>query len=279
MALSNMSAGLPYPRAVAVLMLAWSACQDSAPSPCDPLADMRQPIALGEVIAVGRDAEGTLYVADEPGADGEARVFVSDGDTLVRRHVSGGGEGRDGDVEFRLFTVDGMDGPFQWLIERAAGETRMAITPGDEDRTIRIDELGPEAELLEVLDENAIEGLAVRNFPGVIEIEYLAETGNGELLLVTRPAEDWGYDDFRLFFGPEDRLLEREVANVRRQRDGGSTHIDFDLDGQGAVAFFPVDLSGGAPQATLTIAGETEPLTRLDDADLPEAAAFLCLQD
>jgi hypothetical protein len=238
---------------------------------------MPQPIALDDVIAVGRDSEGTLYVADEPSGADEARVFVSDGDTLVRRHVSGGGQGRDGDVEFRLFGVDGSSGPFQWLIETAAGETRMAIAAGEEDRTTRIDELGPEAELLEVLDESALEGLAVRNFPGVIEVEYVAETEDGELLLVTRPAEDWSYDDFRLFYGPEDRLLEREVMSVRRQRDGGSTHIEFDVNGEQAVVFFPVELGAAEPpQATLTIGDTTEPLARLGEDELPDGAEFLC---
>jgi hypothetical protein len=273
------SSGRRVPHAVALLMLAWSGCQDSALSPCDPLGDMPQPIALGEVIAVGRDGEGTLYVADEAGADGEARVFVSVGDGLVRRRVSGSGAGRDSDVEFRSFTVEGMGGPFRWLIERTVDETQMAIAPVGENRATRIDELGPEAELLEVLDENAIEGLVVRNFRGAIEVEYLAETEDDALLLVIRPADDWGYEDFRLFYGREERLLEREVTDVRRQRDGGTTHIEFELSGEHAVAFFPVRLGAPEPQqATLTIGNETEPLARRDD-ELPDDAGFLCLDD
>jgi hypothetical protein len=115
-----------------------------------------------------------------------------------------------------------------------------------------------------------------------IQIEYLARTERDELLLVVRPAEDWSYDDFRLFLGPRPNVRERDVREVVRRRDGGTTNILFTLDGAEADAFFPVQFVDGQFEpgpATLTAGGETTPLTRLDPAaehDSLQAAEFFC---
>src|SRR5688572_29072331 len=62
--------------------------------PCDPLVPVDVPTELGTIIAVGQDAAGTLYVVDrDPNNTNTVRLFVSDGDTLVRQDVAGGGEG------------------------------------------------------------------------------------------------------------------------------------------------------------------------------------------
>jgi hypothetical protein len=139
----------------------------------------------------------------------------------------------------------------------------------------RCDPLAPRLQLLDGGD-------AGDRFSDRVEIEYLARTEQDELLLVVRPAEDWSYDDFRLFLGPLEHMRERDVQQVRRQRDGGTTNILFELGGKTADAFFPVQFVDGRFEpgpATLTVDGEAAPLTRLDPGeqrDLLERAEFFC---
>jgi hypothetical protein len=265
---------------VIALALAAVACGDeTADRPCDPFMTRAQQITLGEIVAVGRDAEGTLFVVDRPGAESERRVFVSDGDVLVPRSVNGTGEASDGEIERLLFSVDDGVVPFRLVVEINAGETRMAIAPLSEERDVAIDALGSDAEHLEVLDETAVAGMPIRSVPQDIAVEYVAQTEDGALLVVVRPGEDADYEDFRLFLGPEQRLEQREVTAFERQRDGGSTHIEFRLDGKAADAFFPIMFTNDRFEpgpATLTVAGRTTALTRLDVSDIPDNAEFIC---
>lgn len=128
-----------------------------------------------------------------------------------------------------------------------------------------------------MLGADAIAGMPLHNLPGTILVEYAAELPDQRVMVVTRPEDDWTYDDFRLFLGQVDSLLERRVDSVVRYKDGGSTTITFELDGAKAVASFPVVSTpdGFKPgQATLTAAGKAEDLTRL--ADAPAGAAYRC---
>jgi hypothetical protein len=130
---------------------------------------------------------------------------------------------------------------------------------------------------LTVLSGSDITAIPVRNLPGDITVEYIATLPDGKWLVVTRPSDDWTYDDFRLFLGPTDQIAERAVSSVIRFRDGGSTTITFDYDGSSTVASFPVVLSDASfspGPATLTIAGATISLTR--QPTLP-TATYLCL--
>ena len=262
----------------AVLLAAGCQGEDAGDTPCDPLAAQPEAIVLGEILGVGRDAGGTLYLVDETDSASIGRVFISEGDALVRRRVLGGGTSNVSGVSARTLTIEAPE-PLRLLIEMGPSETRMALSRS-EGRDLRIDDLGSDAELLEVLDEDALEGLELRNLPGNVEIEYLVETERGELLLVVRPAdEELDYDDFRLFFGPPTGLLEREVASVERQRDGGTTHILFGLNGDEADAFFPIVSSAGGSEpgpATLTVEDRSVPLTALD-RDVLDRAEFRCL--
>ena len=71
-------------------------------SPCDPLAPPST--TLSGILGVGKDAQGTLYVADEPSGASEPRVFVSSGNDLVRQQVTGSGQsgGAKGAGEYTL---------------------------------------------------------------------------------------------------------------------------------------------------------------------------------
>src|SRR5204863_2322230 len=90
-------------------------------------------------------------------------------------------------------------------------------------------------------------------------------------VLVVRPSDDWTYEDFRVFLGTPKNMLEREVQNVWRARDGGSTTIEFTLDAKPATLGFPIehtDDAGFEPgPATLQSAGEMLSITLEHDPD------------
>ena len=153
----------------------------------------------------------------------------------------------------------------------AAAPIRMGVVSGDSESF----EIGEDGEELEVIPPNTIAGMPLRNLPGEVHLDYTAETEDGQQLVVTRPADDWDYVDFRLFLGPADAVDERIVHDVGRELDGGTTTIEFDLDGAVATAYFPSpyhDLPW-----TLTIANATTELTRLDA--VPDGVAFSCLSE
>ena len=242
-------------------------------SACDPLASRPLPIALGAVIAAGQDSAGVIYAVDQIGSG--QRVFVSDASgTLVRQRIAGSGSGSD----FYVFDVSDHTPAFVLQIDLpASGPKRMGVFNGTlkDSKTIVI---GQQGEELTVLAAGAIAGMPVRNLPGEVVVEYAAAKADGDVMLVTRPRDDWSYTDFRLYLGPMGAVAERRVSNVVRAKDGGSTTITFDLDGATAVASFPVVFAdaGFAPgPATLTVAGTTTSITRQSEA--PAGAAYLCL--
>ena len=53
----------------------------------------------------------------------------------------------------------------------------------------------------------------------VVFLEYNAQATDGRFLVVVRPKDEWTYEDFRVFFGPSDRVAQRHVAkSVTRPR-------------------------------------------------------------
>jgi len=245
-------------------------CAESQPQPCDPLAPHEEPITLGALLAVGRQADGTLF-AVEAGSPGENRVFVSKEGALVRQRVRGSGAGNDSAGMWLQFSLGTAAEPWFLRLEMDAGGTRMGVVRGPlETRTFAV---GAQGEVLTVVGPEAIAGLAVRNLSGEIFVEYLGTVEDGRRLVVTRPADDWSYEDFRLFLGAES-LVERKVSQVLRARDGGTTDIHFDLDGTSAVAHFPAPSRGGP--ATLTAGGRLLTISTQPAGTRPEGVSFLC---
>jgi hypothetical protein len=193
---------------------------------------------------------------------------------LVRQRIAGSGSGPD----FYVFDVSDHDPAFVLQIDIPAGGTlRMGVLNGTlkDSKTIVI---GQQGEELTVLPAGAIAGMPVRNLPGDVVVEYAAALPDGEVMVVTRPRDDWSYTDFRLFLGTMGAVTERKVSNVVRAKDGGSTTITFDLDGTSAVASFPVLFADGGfvpGPATLTAGPNTTSLTLHGGA--PAGAAYLCL--
>ena len=115
-----------------------------------------------------------------------------------------------------------------------------------------------------------------------LAVEYFARVGD-DRLVVTRPASTTLFGNLRVFFGSaDDYLQERAITDSERYKDGGSTQIAFDLDGDEAKVFFPNKLSPDGPPitepVTFDVAGMARDISRAasDDAAL-QALHFKCL--
>lgn len=243
-----------------------------ASSTCDPFGAHEAPIELRSILGVGRDAAGTIYLADradtldDHGEDDH--VFISANGELVRRRVTGGGGGGNASGEHWMF---GVEEPFVTLqiVVPTGMPMRMGVVDGEAQGYFEIGEVGEE---LEVLDEAAIADMPLRNLPGEIVLEYAGRLDDGRLIVVTRPRDSDGYDDHRAFFGPPDALEERDVLDFGRELDGGTTTIEIDVDGNIMTAYFPA-ARHGLPW-TLTLGDDTSTLAQLDA--VPGGVAFHC---
>ena len=260
-----------WPQELALaLALAGCDAKNEQSQACDPFDWSMRPVELRTILGVGRDASGTIYLADRE--DGESdRVFVSTDRELVRTGIEIELVDDDDPTGLRyLFTLETDPVVTLQILVPPAGPTRMGLVLGsDYDFFV----IGEEGEELETLEADAISGMPVRDFAGEIELEYAVRTEDERLLVVVRPQEQSDYADFRLFFGPPDAVDERIVESFVRELDGGTTTIEFELDGATATAYLPAE-QHGLPW-TLTIADETTELTRRDT--VPDGVAFHCL--
>ena len=247
-----------------------AACGSDGPAPCDPLAGAESPITLATLIGAGRHPDGTTYLLDKAGSD--YRVFVGSGLELRRKRVAGSGE----------FTVEGgtavtvsvteAEPPFRLKVEMTAGSSRMGVLRGMTD--VRDFVIGQQGDPLSPLTVAEVQLLQLHNLGGGVFVEYAADIVNGQRLVVTRPQDDWGYEDFRLFLGPPERVEERKVSSVQRARDGGTTTISFQIEGAAAEAFIPAPQNVGEP-ATLKYSGQTFTMT-VTRGTAPAGLQFVC---
>jgi hypothetical protein len=208
-------------------------------------------------------------VADrDPKGSGGDRVFVSSGDTLNRKRITGSGSnGTD-------FTWSFEDGSVtRRLVARKQGDEVTGIALASPDQRSFLDQLGASAEPLVPVDPRALTSLKVRNLPGEITLEYVAAVQDGSQMVVTRPLDDWTYEDFRVFYGRDDRLVERTVHDVSR---GSYTSIDFIVDGSDYHATFSSILAPAVSTELNTGAGILS-LTTTDPPTLPTGVMLKCL--
>lgn len=223
---------------------------------CDPLAAHELPIQLGTVIAAGKDDAGTIYVVDQNPSGSDVRVFVSRGDTLYRKRTLGGGAMSNSDFTWS-FDDDGT--PERLVVHKQGDQvTDIALAP-PEQKTFT-DQLDDTAQKLTPIDPSSVAGLHVRNLPGEVVVEFVADAADGSRLVVTRPQDDWTYDDFRIFYGSNGHLLERvtSFSGARSYRafdfivDGASWRVTF-------ASMFTTAIESQIDTGTTTI-----PLTLLD---------------
>jgi hypothetical protein len=137
--------------------------------------------------------------------------------------------------------------------------------------------IGQQGSVLTLVPASQVAALLVANMPAETFIEYNATLSDGRALLVVRPRDDWTFQDFRVFFGAPDHMVERTVDQVVRYQDGGSTTINFTVDGVPAVASFPVSLTGVAAPPTLTIGDTKYTLILGPIASPPAGYSYFCL--
>jgi hypothetical protein len=239
-----------------------AAAPTTASKSCDPLADEPQPISLGQVLGVGRDANGALYAIDRP-PQGEDRLFVSAGMTLTRQPVDGSGSGsQPGGGTFEIVTSGVGDAALTVeIVKDAAGTTTMGLVHGAlATKTFTI---GMQGETLTVLGADVLASYTLQNLPGTIYVEYVATLPDGRTMVVTRPEVDWS--------SSTSALAERKVINVLR---GSFTDILFVLDGAQVKAHFTSDLAPGP--STLAIGADTFTLTVMPPGTRPTGLSFLC---
>jgi hypothetical protein len=266
--------------ALGALALASTACgSDTAePSagtgavvvPCNALELPPQAIELAEIVGAGHDSAGILYVVDRAPEHG-LRLFVSEASALLRQPVSGTGEGNDALGAFVAVSAPELDLRVKVSVA-AAGGMRMGVVHGEPD--LRDFVIGQQGEELVLVTEEAVRAMPVQNLANGVIIEYFAALEDGRTLLVTRPERDFGYEDFRLFFGAGGRLIERKVSRVERQRDGGTTEISFELEGAAALAYFPAPMRN--EPSRLSVGGSEWALAPIDGG-LPETLELMCL--
>ena len=262
------------------LALLAAGCAEQQRTQCNPLEAAPAPITLGEVIVAGRSDAGTVYVIEQPNEAPELRAFASSGDVLVRHVVAGSGvdNREDGSLHYNLL-VDTAANGFTLIAEVEGDHKRMLLASGSLPKQLDIDPA--QGEELEIVGEDVLEKLTLRNLPDDVHVEYWASLPDGARMLVVRPEHDWSYEQFRLFLGPLDRMQEREVFEVTRAKDGGSTHILFDLGSRRADVFFPhrLDGMGGVIDGPVTLddGSSTLELTLDDSQNELGDASFVCL--
>jgi hypothetical protein len=254
------------------LLLGACGTEQAALEACDPFAAEAQTAELGTILAAGEDADGVLYVVEQPAGQGESelRVFVSEGDALSRKRVLGSGSGGND------FTVSFEQGstPARLVFQRSSGAVTGMALVHDRERSF-LDALGPEAERLTLVEEPEVRDRALRNLPGEIVLEHLGSVDDGDgvhTIVVTRPRDDWSYEDFRLFYGAAEQLLEREIENVSR---GNATFIDFDVNGVTYHVVFGSPL--GPTESTLRVgAVEYQVQAEWGATSVPAGTSFEC---
>jgi hypothetical protein len=259
-------------RIFAVFLGCVAGCGGGSARPCDPLAAAGEgPIALATLVGAGSHADGTVYLIDRDGS--VDRVFVGSGAEVWRKRVSGAGEFPIPGGTAVTVSVIETDPQFRLKVERlAAGGGRMAVLRGTTN--VRDFVIGEQGDLLTPMPVAGVQALKLHDLAGEVFVEYVAELPDGRRMVVVRPQDDWGYEDFRLFLGPPDRVEERKVDSVTRRRDGGTTTIHFQLEGTSAEAFFPTALNVDEP-ATLKYGGQTFTLT-VTRGTAPTGLQFLC---
>jgi hypothetical protein len=250
---------------------------------CDPLA--AKALTLGTVVGVGKDTAGALYVDSNHGVF----VVASGGASLVRQHVIGSGS--SGTTEF-LFTFEapGADASSarQLLIETTGSpSTATAMALGPTSSRAFLDQAPVGTTALTLVDVSSVSGLAVVNTPNVPS--YLADVGNGDVLLATVPMNDdqtSSNGGLAIFYGPPGAVDQRAITAFEESLSGNGT-VTFLVDGTPFVLTFgEVAAPDAGPLGAFALLGLapkgsdalTVTLRSPTPTVLPPALSFACLR-
>jgi hypothetical protein len=187
-------------------------------SACDPLSPT--PTTLGAVLGVGEDTQSVYYVADTVPDSGQERVFVSNGNTLDRRHVEGTGQSGSDDytLSFQPSFTDPTDTTALLIQTHGGAVTGMALGPGNSRSFLGAPDAGQVP--LTVVDAGVVSGFEIQNLPGLVQ--YVLDATNGDVLVVTAPMDAWGHSGFRLFYGTASQMVERTILQYDQSLSGAA---------------------------------------------------------
>ena len=242
-----------------------SGSSPKAEATCDPLA--APPTSLENVLGVGSDGKGTLYVADKPAGASEPRAFVSTGGgSLVRQDVIGSGESGSAEPSVTEYSLsfappDGDEANAQTLLfdVGSGGATGMALGGSDGKQFLG----GPGQTPLTVVDPSTVTGLSIINLPNVVA--YVADVSDGTSIVVTSPMDINSSADFHLFYGPADAMVERTIVTFNQALSGypdisfqvGAAQYAMSIGGSfgadGGTGPGPGTLDTGSASVTFTI--------------------------
>lgn len=239
---------------------------------CDPLEAMQPATELGDILAAGRAADGTLYVVEVAAGLQGPRVFVTEGDGIGRVMLAGIGEEMSPDRERWGYSVDAHEPPFSLTVSRSGDELRIGVLEGDGSKALI--EIGEEGEELTLVDDAEVRALPAYDVELSFEYELAADTPDGRTLAIVGPQGQVS-DPKRVFFGKHS-LDEHE--RIGGSYDDGVSTMSFELDdGERAVVEVPAFPSPTDP-ATLTIRGKTKTLTIRPNDEL-QGRAFRCFAE
>jgi hypothetical protein len=248
----------------------------SAAEACDPLTPVTLPVAPGKVVGLGQDAAGTVYLVDAAErASSSYRVFVSRGAmTLVRLVVTGSGGDASVPGSRVLVSTEDASGPFQLEIEGGdAGPSRMGLLRGPLPSS-KFFTIGVDGDTLKVLPPADVGGYTLQNLPGTFDVALLGRVADGRMVVVIGPDVDARLEDFRVFFGPADHLIERRLVNAAV---GSYSSIRFAVDDDHqATAVFGSEFNTFVT-SHLEIDGQSLPLAVSDDRAALAGATFYCV--
>jgi hypothetical protein len=272
----------------AVLMGCSTSTSISTPAEtdCNPLAT--HPTTLATILGVGKDQEGTLYVADQGGIASEpsiVRVFVATAGSLVRQDVIGSGSiGKREDIE-TFESPGGLASPRDLTIQIAGGKaTSMTLgSEGSGKSGIEGIDAGAETDLV-LVSATAVQGMPAIDLPGAVS--YVADANDGEAIVVTAPLEDdQGSAAFHLFYGTPGAMVERHIVSFDQSLSGYPT-IGFTVGSQTyimSISSVPSASEGGlfdAPGPVTLVIGDGGGVTftlRLPTPTTLVGFTFTCL--
>jgi hypothetical protein len=254
-------AGFCWCAIVTALVGCSSTSSGSGATTCDPLA--ARATKLGTVLGVGKDASGTIYVADQGGVPAEpsiVRVFIVQSGSLVRQEVTGSGQLGSGEYIETFESAAGSTGAEDLAVFVQGGlATSMTLGAAGSAKANAVGMDGGAPTPLTLVDPSAIESLPALDLPAVPS--YVADGSDGNAIVVTVSLDDeLGSAGMRLFYGAADAMVERPIVSFNQSGGGYPITIGFTVDGETdvmTVAAIPSTDGGPFPVAgplTLTTA-------------------------
>ncbi len=261
------------------LGLVLSACSSTSASstagPCDALTP--PPTSLTNVVGVGKDSAGTVYVVDEPKSGYGYRVFVTRSGRLVREHSSGAGSTGTPDgtsssfIEFGDVGADPSTMRSIFLTVSGGKATDMALGDGASASDVKG---GTPSETLTLVDTSTVSSLPVDNLPRVVWL--VSDVSDGNVLVLTLLGDDdQGTDGATLFYGTPSAAHQGAIDKLSQSKSG-DVYVTFDL----GAGTYDAHLANGAlpspPLDTIDVPGKGSLTITERSSTTLEGLSFVC---